>query len=332
MNNRQLLFIWITLSLLLHACAPQNTPSAPVATETQIVNIRLPMGYIPNVQFAPFYAAVEQGFYREAGIEIEFDYSFETDGVALVGSNDLQFALASGEQVLLARAQGIPVTYILGWYQQYPISVVAAHNSGIRTPADLRGQTIGLPGLFGANYIGLRALLRAGGVSESEVNLQPIGFNQVEAFSSGQVPVIVVYTNNEPIVLQSQGYQIVTLNVRDYVTLASNGLITNQTTLHNNPELARRMVQATQRGIRYTLAHPDEAFEICKKYVPNLTPENEPVQRSVLEASLKFWVADPIGKIDPKAWSNMQNVLLDMGLLTQPIDLNTAYTTQFLQP
>lgn len=333
MNAPKHFIVWMIFSLLLGACAPQGTtvPVAPADALTTI-SIRLPMGYIPNVQFAPFYAAVEQGFYREVGIDVEFDYSFETDGVALVGSNDLQFALASGEQVLLARAQAIPVTYVLGWYQQYPVSVVAAQNSGINSPADLRGQTIGLPGLFGANYIGLRALLRAGKISESEVNLQSVGFNQVEAFSSGQVPVIVVYTNNEPIVLQSQGYEITMLNVRDYVTLASNGLITNETTLRDNPELVARMVQATQRGIRYTLAHPEEAFEICKKYVPNLTPETEPLQRAVLEASLPFWAAEPIGNIDAQAWLNMQNVLLDMGLLTQPLDLNAAYTAQFLQP
>lgn len=333
MNYRKSLVVWVIFSLLLGACAQPNKTASPAPVDAlQSVTIRLPMGYIPNVQFAPFYAAVEQGFYREVGIQIEFDYSFETDGVALVGSNDLQFALASGEQVLLARAQGIPVTYILGWYQQYPVSVVAAQSSGIRTPADLRGQTIGLPGLFGANYIGLRALLRAGGISESEVNLQTVGFNQVEAFSAGQVPVIVVYTNNEPIVLQSQGYEISMLNVRDYVTLASNGLITNESTLANNPELVARMVQATQRGIRYTLAHPEEAFEICKKYVPNLTPENEPLQRAVLQASLEFWAAEPIGSIDPESWVNMQLVLLDMGLLAQPLDLSAAYTAKFLEP
>ena len=97
----------ILLSVLLFsACSnSQGEPTEAPNTPPQEVDlIRLPMGFIPNVQYAPFYVAVDKGYYRDNGIEIEFDYSFETDGVALVGAEDLQFALVSGEQVLLARA------------------------------------------------------------------------------------------------------------------------------------------------------------------------------------------------------------------------------------
>ncbi|KAF0109192.1 MAG: hypothetical protein FD146_236 [Anaerolineaceae bacterium] len=306
--------------LLLAACGRQ--PGA-------LTHIRLPLGYIPNVQFAPLYVAVEKGYFAEAGIEVEFDYSFETDAVALVGAGDLQFAVVSGEQVLLARAQGLPVVYVAAWFQQYPVSVVALADKGIRTPADLRGQTIGLPGLYGANYIGLRALLHAGGLTEADVTLDSIGYTQVESLATGRDPVVSVYTANEPVQLRARGYELTELRVADYVQLASNGLITNEKTIAENPDLVRRMVSAFLRGIADTLADPETAYQISTKYVEGLAADDD-VQKQVLATSIELWKTDRLGATNPAAWENMQTVLLNMGLLTSPLDLSQAYTNEFI--
>ena len=218
---RKLVLIMLGMALVLSACA--NSQSTNEAGE--LTRIRLPMGYIPNIQFAPFYVAVEKGYFREAGIEIEFDYKFETKGVELVGAGELPFAVVSGEQVLLARAQGLPVTYVAAWYQQYPVSVVAKSELGVLVPQDLKGKKIGLPGLFGANYVGLRALLFEAGMSESDVTLDAIGFNQVELVATGQQNIIVGYAANEPIQLRAQGIAVTEIRVADYVQLASNGIL-----------------------------------------------------------------------------------------------------------
>jgi len=290
------------------------------------------MGYIPNVQYAPFYVAAEKGYFREAGIEIEFDYSFETDGVTLVGANNLQFALVSGEQVLLARSQGLPVVYVLGWWQDYPVAVTAKVENNINSPNDLVGKKIGLPGLFGASYIGLRAMLDAAGIDESQVILDSIGFNQIEALVTDQEQAVVIYANNEPIQLKAQGVDVNVIRVADFVRLASNGLITNETTMAENPDLVRRMVQATLRGISDTLANPSEAYDICVKYVEGLADADQAVQEEILSASMEYWRADPLGYSQPDAWENMQNTLLNMGLLSEPLDLTKAYTNEFITP
>jgi NitT/TauT family transport system substrate-binding protein len=315
---------WIGIIILLLASTACKGKSAT------LVHIRLPMGYIPDIQQAPFYVAVDKGYFRQAGIDIEFDYSFETDGVALVGANALQFSIASGEQVLLARAQGIPVVYVMAWYKDYPVAVVAKTSQGIRTPQDLRGKKIGLPGLFGASYIGLRALLNAAGLQESDVTLDSIGFNQVEALAADREQAAVVYAANEPVVLRSQGYDLDVIRVSDYVQLASNGVITNEDTIAKNPDLVHRMVQATLRGMTYAASNPDQAYEISKKYVETLAQADAVVQKQVLATSIGFWQMNPPGQIDPAAWENMQKVLLDMGLLKQAQDLSKAFTNQFV--
>jgi len=311
------------------ACRSVDMPE-DVSPET-LKKIRLPMGFIPNVQYAPYYVAVEKGYFADAGLEIEFDYSFETDGVALVGADELPFALVSGEQVLLARAQGLPVVYAMAWFQEYPIVVVASADSGITRPEDLAGKKIGLPGLFGASYIGLRALINVGGLKETDVTLDSIGFNQVEAFAAGQEDAVVGYVNNEPIQLRAQGYDIHVISVADYVHLASNGLLTNENQIRESPELVQGMVDAVMRGLVDTIADPDEAFEICKKYVENLGDTDETVQRQILSASIDYWKAEPLGYSDPVSWENMQETLLDMGLLKEPQDLEKAFTNQFVE-
>lgn len=330
LTGRLILLLTGILFVLLFAASCASQPEPAAESQAAAVDIRLPMGYIPDVQFAPFYVAVEKGFFAEAGINLTFDYSFETDGVALVASGELPFALVSGEQVLLARARGLPVVYVTAWYQDYPVTVVAKAEQNLQTPEDLGGMRIGLPGLFGANYVGLRALLQYAGLPEEQVMLDSIGYNQVEALALDQVQAAVVYTNNEPIQLQARGYEITSVAVADYMQLASNGLLTNEETIRENPDLVRRMVAAMLRGVRYASTYPDEAFEISGRYVENLAQADQEVQRRILDVSIALWQADRLGYSDPQAWQNMQQVLLEMGLLTEPLDLEEAFSNEFL--
>lgn len=310
-----------------------ETYPSPAVSEGDLLEIRLPVGYIPNVQFAPLYVAVEKGYFRAEGLAVEFDYSFETDATALVGANELQFAIVSGEQVLLARAQGLPVVYVMTWYHDFPVGVVAQAEQNIQSPQELKGKKIGIPGLYGASYIGFRGLLNASGLTEADVTLDSIGFNQVEALVSGQEQAAVIYVPNEPVQLQARGYDVDVIKVADYIQLAANGLVTNETVIAQNPDLVQKMVRALLKGISDSLADPDEAFEISKKYVEALAQsdsETQAIQRQVLQASLPFWQTDSLGSIDPQAWQNMHDLLLDMGLLTEPLGLEKAYTTQFI--
>jgi NitT/TauT family transport system substrate-binding protein len=318
----------VLLTFFLTAC--QGNQPQPLDS-TELTHIRLPMGYIPNVQYAPFYAAVEKGFFAEQGIELEFDYSYETDGVALVGANELQFSVASGEQVPIARAEGLPIVYVMAWYEKYPVAVISEASQNINGPEDLAGKRVGLPGLFGANYVGLRALLGEVNLDEGDLTLDSVGFNQVEVFAAGAEDAVVVYIANEPVQLKALGYDLNLILVADYLDLVSNGLITNQRTIKENPDLVKRMVAATLKGIQYTVEHPQEAFEICFKYVEGLDSADQETQMNVLLASIELYQTDPYGFSHSTSWSNMQEVLLKMDLMKEEINLEDAYSNEFIQ-
>ena len=330
----RLFTILVLTSLLLAACfrATNTPPGEPTGASlpSQLVSIKLPVGYIPDVQFTPLYVAIEKGYYHDAGLDVSFDYSMENDNTILVGTGELTFAIVSGEQVLLARAQELPVVYVMAWYQQYPVGIVAKKSSGITSVADLRGKKIGLPGLYGANYIGGMALLDSAGLSGKDVTLDSIGYTQVAALVADQEDAVVIYTANEPLQLVKQGVDYVLFKTSDAVDLVANGLITNQKTLKENPELVRKMVNATLHGIQYTLDHPDEAYGISKKYVENLAEADQQVQKQVLLNSIEEWKTDHLGYSKPEAWQNMQNILLKMGLISETQVLNQAFSNEYL--
>jgi len=271
--------------------------------------------------------AAEKGYFAEAGFTVEFDYGFETDGVALVGANELPFAIVSGEQVLLARAQAVPVVYVLEWYQKYPIAVVSKAEAGIVTPQDLDGRSVGLPGFFGASYVGYLGLLSAVGLAPEEVNASDIGFNQMETLLSDQAEAVVGYANNEPVQLAGQNVPINVIQVSDYIDMVANGLITNETTIAENPEMVERFVGAVLRGLADTLADPDAAFEISKSYVEGLEDGRKPV----LEASLPLWQANTLGLSDTASWQNTQDILLQAGLMDAPLaDVTAVFSNEFV--
>ena len=323
----------VLLLLALAACGRAPAATDTPATARPVQTIRLPMGYIPNIQYAPFYVAVERGYFREAGFDIQFDYSFETDGVRLVAAGEVPFAVASGEQVLMARDQGLPVVYVMAWWQKFPVAVIATADAQVHEPADLRGQRIGLPGLFGATYIGLTALLHHAGLTEADVTLEAIGFNQVEALATGQVPVVVGYITNEPIQLRHQGYEVTVLPVADYVDLASNGIITSEAMIAEHPDQVRAFVAALHRGLQDVVNDPDLGYEVSLKYVEGLADQDRGVQMDILHTAISYWWTGgdtPLGHADLQAWRNMNALLHDMGLIQRLQDIDAAVTNEFV--
>jgi NitT/TauT family transport system substrate-binding protein len=326
---KQLLLAILTLSLIaLSGCSGGASPTpAPPASPTEVT---LAMGFIPNVQFAPFYVAVNQGYFADENLEIEFDYGMETDLLNLVGTDALHFAVASGDQVILARGQGLPVVYVMTYFQRFPVAVVSLEDVPLENPEDLIGRSVGIPGLWGASYIGWLALLDAAGIDEGDIKLESIGYTQVASLTEDQVDAAVVYAANEPVQLRQAGYEPHIIYVADYMNLVSNGIITNEKTIAEQPQLVAGLVRAVLRGLRYTVDHPEEAFEICLEYVPEAGGENRDTQLAVLQESIKFWQSDKLGYSDPSSWEMSQEFMLKAGLAETQTDPDTMFTNNFI--
>src|SRR5438445_8258751 len=135
-QNRLFLLMLASLFLLLTACGGSAVSSnggsaAPLRTVT------IGLGYIPDVQFAPFYVAKEKGYYQAAGLNVIFRHGVVPDlfGEMMSGKDD--FVFATGDETLVARSKNLPVVDVSTLYQRYPVSLIVPANSSIKTLADL---------------------------------------------------------------------------------------------------------------------------------------------------------------------------------------------------
>lgn len=353
-----------------------------VSAQDEPQDITFFMTFVPNVQFAQMYVGIEKGYFAEAGYNLTLEYGNEPDGVDLIALGERQFGLIAGEQVIVARANERPVVSVYEWWQEYPIVIVTAADSGIDTPQDLAGRTVGVPGRFGATYSGLVAFLAANDLTEADIDLQEIGFNAPEVVCVGGVEAAAVYGNNEPLQITQRAAagdcdaveSVNTIPVADYADLVSNGLVTNEDMIANQPERVRAMVAAFDQSVRDVIHNPFEAYLLSAPYIDNLpladdfraaleaaadeqaaflaenptraeiatnrerlyddlTGQFAPqalLQLQVLMETVTLWDADQLGYADAESWELTQDTLLQMGFIEDPIDIENAFTNEFL--
>lgn len=322
--------------------AGASRPTEPPYSAQNPVKVTIALGYLPDVQFAPFYVALGKGYYRDEGLDVTFKHGIVPDQIKLLGGGEegINFAVASGDEIIPANAQEIPVIYVMTQYRQYPVAAASIVGKGptLKSPADLKGRTVGVPGQYGSTYTGLLALLKAGGLTTDDIKLETIGFTQVESLAKGQVEVAMVYAANEPVQLRSMGNEVSTLMVSDYAKLASNGIVTNRQTFRDNPQMVARVVRATQKGIQDTIANPAQAFDEALKQVPEAGGANKERQMKVLEETIKLlqpkegdtaagW---PTGWTDVEVWAATQDFLFDSKLIPRKGQVQEMFSNRFI--
>jgi putative riboflavin transport system substrate-binding protein len=322
---------WLAVLLLLMAGV---LPLAGCGASASGNSLTVGLTYIPNIQFAPFYVAQSLGYYKAAGLDVTLRHhgaSEDEFGALISGKENLIFA--GGDETLQARAQGQDIVYVAEVFTRYPVALIVPSDSPIQKVSDLKGHSVGIPGKFGATWIGLLALLSSAGLKQDDVNIQTVGFTQAQALVTKKVDAVMGYLNNEPIQLQKQGMAVRTIDVASAQPLISNGIAALRSTLNAHPDQVKAFIAATLKAVDYSVAHPQEAVEISKADVPGLdNPTNAADALTVLKATLPLWEhTGKAGSSDPAAWKSMADFMQAQGLLTNSVgDVTKAYSNDYL--
>jgi NitT/TauT family transport system substrate-binding protein len=297
-------------------------------------SVTIGLTYVPNIQFAAFYVADSLGYYKDAGLKVTFHHhgASEDEFGALVGGKE-DMIFAAGDEMLQAQSRGVPVVYLDQVFTQYPVALIVPADSPIKTAADLRGHSVGVPGAYGATYIGLLALLEQGGLTQKDVNMQTIGYTQLPALMGKKVDAVMGYVNNEAIQFDKAGFATRTIPVGDTQPLISNGLGALQKEIDAKPDVMKAVIAATQKGVDYVAAHPDEAVKISANYVPDLKDsKNAADALAVLNATIPLMKqsSGKAGATDATAWSSMATFLKNNGQLDKPVDTTKVFSNEYL--
>jgi NitT/TauT family transport system substrate-binding protein len=281
------------------------------------------LGYIPSVQFAPFYLAQQRGYYRGEGLDVTFQNKIDPDLVTLVGQGAVDIGLADGTSVIPAVSQGIPIRYVATVYRAFPSIVFAKASSGIKTAADLKGRKIGIPGRYGSSWIMLQALLKSANLTPNDVRIVEYpDFGQGAAVQQGAVDAATGFVNNEPVQLEASGEKVVVLHVDDVVPLPGPGLISATKTIESKHAAVQGFVRATIRAMKEIAANPTVGLDASVAAVPELA-QNRPLQQKILEATVNAWTRggtpDQIGTIDKAAWAKSIEFMTTLGLVATPV-------------
>ncbi|MDW8325015.1 MAG: ABC transporter substrate-binding protein [Anaerolineales bacterium] len=338
-----LALLLLGVSACTGAAAPTSTATSPIIepavstppetftvtpTQASLVPMTFMAGYKPqaNLPFVGAYVAKEKGFFAQNGLEVTIEHSpGRGEHVQLLVAGKVQVTTMDAATVLQRRADpGLPVVAIALIGQRGQQAFAALKSSGIETPKDWEGKTVGYKGTPPPD---LYALLSAADADVNKVNLVNVGFDP-RVLAEGQVDVYPLFKSNEPYLLRKWGYEITLWEAADYgVPTLGLTYVTTEDYLRAHASELTRFLAAALQGIAYAQAHLDEAVQVVMQYAG---PETDPDHmRYMLETELRDAQSEHgFGWQSPEQWQALADMLAKYQALPAGIEVGAAFSIE----
>lgn len=312
-----------------------GTRSLPAnAQELTKVTVRLAFSY--NGHRSPYLLGIDQGFYKEAGLDVEvLEGKGVTSSMQLVANQQDTFAIVDPPSLMLGVAQGMPIKTVAQIYQTSPNALISWDEFDIKSPADLKGKKIAtLQGDTTTTM--LYALLAKNNVDTSSVQIiASDGGTRNQTFLAKRTEAITGFSNDSYI-----GFSDTTGGSVRQFTYASfgvdtmgDGIVAHTDTIEKSPDLVRKFVQASLRAYAYALEHPEESIKSLVKRAENRKFEVE-VEKLKATGVLLHAPGDADGKVGmsvKERWESAQSLMKEFGGLNTTVDdVTSYYTNEFI--
>ncbi|MGE5453895.1 MAG: ABC transporter substrate-binding protein, partial [Methylocystaceae bacterium] len=233
------------------------------------------LDWTPNTNHTGLYVAQSQGFYNAQGLEVDIIQPGEAGALGLVGASKAQFAVSYQEEVILARAQGVPVVAVAAIIQHNTSGFAAPVDRGIKSPADFAGKRYG--GWGGpSEQATLDLLMTKAGKKADTISMVNIGTTDFFAAVRRDIDFSWIYWGWTGIEAEQRGMKLDYIPLKDLdpvLDYYTPVLVANEKWLQDNPETARHFLAATSQGYNFSRRQPEAAADILLQVAPELNPE-----------------------------------------------------------
>jgi putative hydroxymethylpyrimidine transport system substrate-binding protein len=317
------------------AASPSVEASPTVATGSgEMTDISLALDWYPWGNHTGIYMALKNGYFEEEGLNVDVHVPADpTTALQLVATGDDDFTISYQADVLYARGQGLGVKSVAALVQHPLNTIMALESSGITEPADLKGKTVGVTGVPSDEAM-LGAVLEDAGLSLDDIKIVNVGFDLMPSLLSESVDAIIGgYFVHESILAEQQGKPVVAMNVHDYGVPDYYELlmVTGDTFASEHPDAVEGFIRALQRGYAAAAADPNAAVDALVAAYPETA---EDVERQGISLIVPLWTDNgsvPWGTQTEERWQSYEEWLRDNGLLVKDIDVNDAFTNEFVE-